>query len=86
MRGDPVVLITGGAGTVGAALARMLASVGARLVLLDRNKEGLQALEEEMKAWPSLPYSRCAVTSWTLLLSSGQWRTQSPKSAALTFL
>jgi short-subunit dehydrogenase len=41
---DRVVLLTGAAGGIGSALARIFAAAGARLALVDRNEAGLSAL------------------------------------------
>ena len=41
---DKVVLVTGGAGAIGSAAARRFAAEGARLVILDRNREGRRRL------------------------------------------
>jgi len=46
--GAPVVLITGAGGTIGIALARALASRGARLALSDRAETPLRAIAEEL--------------------------------------
>ncbi len=46
-RGEPVVVITGAASGIGAALARRYAQAGARLALLDRDVAGLEALDAE---------------------------------------
>ncbi|GAA4556970.1 SDR family oxidoreductase [Pseudonocardia xishanensis] len=45
---NPVCLITGAAGGIGAATARLLASRGARLVVADRDAEGLAAVAAEL--------------------------------------
>ncbi|GAB4262525.1 MAG: SDR family oxidoreductase [Pararhodobacter sp.] len=41
-------LITGGAGSIGAASARMLAAAGARLALVDRDAQALRAVADEI--------------------------------------
>ncbi|MFC3493848.1 SDR family NAD(P)-dependent oxidoreductase [Glycomyces rhizosphaerae] len=46
----PTALITGGAAGIGAAFARALAREGYRLVLVDRNPEGLQAASDTLDA------------------------------------
>ena len=43
-----LVVLTGAAGDIGVATARMLAERGARLLLIDPNEEGLQALTAEL--------------------------------------
>jgi len=43
-------LITGAAGDLGSALAHYLAARGATLVLLDKNKRGLDALADQLEA------------------------------------
>ncbi len=43
-----VALVTGGAGSIGAASARALVSAGARVVLADRERAGLEALVGEL--------------------------------------
>ncbi|MCG8466477.1 MAG: SDR family NAD(P)-dependent oxidoreductase [Xanthomonadales bacterium] len=43
-------LITGAAGDLGSALAHFLAARGATLVLLDKNKRGLDALADQLEA------------------------------------
>ncbi|MFT4089456.1 MAG: SDR family oxidoreductase [Asticcacaulis sp.] len=45
-----VIIITGAAGGLGAATARLMALRGARLVLANRRIEGAQALAEELQA------------------------------------
>jgi NAD(P)-dependent dehydrogenase (short-subunit alcohol dehydrogenase family) len=45
---DKVVLITGGAGAIGSAAARRFAEEGARLVILDRDRDRSAALVEEL--------------------------------------
>ena len=47
---DRVVLLTGAAGGIGRALSFRLGRAGARLGLIDRNADGLAALESELKA------------------------------------
>ena len=47
---DQVVLITGAAGGIGAATAKLFAVDGARLALLDRNEDGLAVVAEEVKS------------------------------------
>lgn len=43
-----VALITGGAGSIGAASARALVGAGAQVVLADRDRDGLEALVAEL--------------------------------------
>jgi NAD(P)-dependent dehydrogenase (short-subunit alcohol dehydrogenase family) len=43
-----VVLVTGGAGAIGSAAARRFAAEGARLVILDRDRDRTAALAEEL--------------------------------------
>jgi NAD(P)-dependent dehydrogenase (short-subunit alcohol dehydrogenase family) len=45
---ERVALITGGAGSIGAASARALAGAGARIVLADRDEEALTAVAAEL--------------------------------------
>jgi len=45
-----VVLLTGAAGGIGAAMARQLSAQGARLALVDRDGEGMRALASELPA------------------------------------
>ncbi|MGK9181856.1 SDR family oxidoreductase [Priestia filamentosa] len=47
---DKVAVITGGASGIGAATARLFVSEGAKVVLVDLNKEKGKAFEEELKA------------------------------------
>lgn len=47
---DKVVVITGGAGGIGSAMARWFASVGARVTIVDRPTERLDALAAELGA------------------------------------
>lgn len=47
---DKVVIITGAAGGIGAATARLLAGRGCKLVLVDRSAEALQAIADEVGA------------------------------------
>lgn len=44
-----VAVITGAAGGLGTGIARHLAQLGARLVLLEPRLENLQALEQELQ-------------------------------------
>ena len=44
-----VALVTGAAGGIGAALAERLVRDGSNLVLVDRNREGLDAVAEQMR-------------------------------------
>ena len=46
---DPLTVITGATGGIGQALAHELASAGHNLLLLGRQKEGLQALSDALK-------------------------------------
>jgi short-subunit dehydrogenase len=50
----PTALITGGAAGIGAAFARALTQEGYRLILVDRNREGLQAFAETLGSDPEL--------------------------------
>lgn len=45
-----VILVTGAAGGIGRAVAAACARHGARLVLLDRNRRGLESLRDELAA------------------------------------
>jgi len=45
-----VVVMTGAAGGIGAALSKGLASIGANMILCDFNEEGLKQVEAEIKA------------------------------------
>ena len=45
---DKVVLITGGAGAIGSASARRFGAEGAKLVILDRNRDQAEALVEAL--------------------------------------
>lgn len=47
---DQVALITGAAGGIGSAIARLFAAEGAAVVLADQNAEGLHKLERELTA------------------------------------
>lgn len=47
---DKVVLITGAAGAIGAAAARLFAGQGAKLMLADMNADALQGMVEELGA------------------------------------
>ena len=47
---DKVALVTGAAGDIGQALCRKLNTYGIKIMLTDRNGEGLQAIEEELLA------------------------------------
>lgn len=47
---DEVAVITGGSGSIGAEAGLNLASLGAKVVLLGRNREKLQKIQEEYKA------------------------------------
>lgn len=47
---DKVVIITGAAGGIGAATARLMAARGAKLVLVDRSAAPLQAVADELGA------------------------------------
>ena len=44
-----VALVTGAAGGIGAALAERLVRDGSNLVLVDRNREGLDAVAEQLR-------------------------------------
>ncbi len=46
---DRVAIVTGAAGGIGSATAKMLAAEGARLVIVDRNEEPLEALAGELR-------------------------------------
>lgn len=50
MLADKVVIVTGGAGAIGFATARILAREGARLTLVDINGEGVRANAAELAA------------------------------------
>lgn len=55
---DKVCVITGGAGIIGAALARGLASVGARTAILELNYESAQSLTEELSSeYPGVSFA-----------------------------
>ena len=61
---DQTVVITGAAGGIGSALARLFGREGARIALLDRDGSGIQTLAVEIEALgaSALPV-RCDVTS-----------------------
>ena len=54
---DKVVLITGAAGGFGTLLATYLANAGARLMLSDRNQDGVEALAHSLKASGAVVHS-----------------------------
>ncbi|MCP4039243.1 MAG: SDR family oxidoreductase [bacterium] len=62
--GEPVVVITGAAAGIGAALARRYARDGAKLALLDRDLAGIEALGAEALGASHAPLAvRCDVTN-----------------------
>lgn len=55
---DKVCVITGGAGVIGAALARGLASVGAKTAILELNYKSAQSLTEELNSkYPGVSFA-----------------------------
>ena len=46
---DKAIIVTGGAGAIGFATAKLLASEGARVMLVDINGEGLEARRAEFR-------------------------------------
>src|SRR5687767_11143047 len=57
------IIVTGAAGAIGAATARVLAREGARLLLVDIDGEGLAARERELRATGAEVASRRADVS-----------------------
>ncbi|MDR2118884.1 MAG: SDR family oxidoreductase [Tannerellaceae bacterium] len=47
---DKVIILTGGSGILGACMAKHLAKEGAKVVILDRNREAGEALAEDIRA------------------------------------
>jgi NAD(P)-dependent dehydrogenase (short-subunit alcohol dehydrogenase family) len=60
---DRVVVVTGAAGGIGAALARRFAREGGRVALLDRDGDGVAAVAAQVDASSSMAVS-CDVTSF----------------------
>jgi NAD(P)-dependent dehydrogenase (short-subunit alcohol dehydrogenase family) len=50
MNDTPVAVVTGGAGHIGAALARRLAGCGARVLLVDRDHDGLAVIVDQLES------------------------------------
>ena len=74
-----VAFITGAASGMGEATAKLFASEGAKVALVDVNAEGLQRVVSEIEA------EGCAVRGWTLDLSDGEAIKQAIDAAAAHF-
>ncbi|MDG2277449.1 MAG: SDR family NAD(P)-dependent oxidoreductase [Pseudomonadales bacterium] len=74
-----VAFITGAASGMGEATAKLFASEGAKVALVDVNAEGLQRVVSEIEA------EGCAVRGWTLDLSDGEAIKQTIDAAAAHF-
>lgn len=61
---DHVFLITGGAGGIGSATARLAAEAGYRLVLAGRNKDRLEAFASELRDQTDVLTTACDVSEW----------------------
>ena len=62
---EHVFLITGGAGGIGSATARLAADAGFRLVLAGRSKDKLEAFAGELRARTDVLTVACDVSEWT---------------------
>lgn len=62
-----VFLITGGAGGIGSATARLAASAGYRLVLAGRNKDKLDSFADELRGQTDVLTAACDVSEWDQL-------------------
>ncbi|HEY0423411.1 MAG TPA: SDR family NAD(P)-dependent oxidoreductase [Rhodopila sp.] len=62
MFANKVIIVTGAAGNVGSALARVLASRGARVVLVDTIRDRLSAVKEALEGSGHLAYSEYDLT------------------------
>ncbi|NKC01096.1 MAG: SDR family oxidoreductase [Pseudomonadales bacterium] len=74
-----VAFITGAASGMGEATAKLFASEGAKVALVDVNAEGLQRVVSEIEA------EGCSVRGWTLDLSDGDAIKQTINAAAAHF-
>jgi 3-oxoacyl-[acyl-carrier protein] reductase len=64
---NEVVVITGGAGGIGRAAARLFAQQGWRVALVDRDREALEAAGRELDAWTAV----CDVADYDAVQAAG---------------
>lgn len=67
---EPVVVVSGAAGTLGRAIANELAKRGASLVLLDRDGSGIEKLARDLEPAARAEAIRADLTTWDELESA----------------